>query len=90
MTNPASRPLLENEEEGEGPIYLNDADVLEDFDVNEEDLLDIDGNGDDGGDGEDGGHGGADGNGNHQDFGGSAERCGLISIQRVQRNPAVE
>lgn len=28
--------LQENEEEDEGPIYVNDADVLEEFDLDEE------------------------------------------------------
>lgn len=28
--------LQENEDEDEGPVYVNDADVLEEFDVDEE------------------------------------------------------
>jgi hypothetical protein len=31
--------LQENEEEDEGPIFVNDADVLEEFDVDEEGTL---------------------------------------------------
>jgi hypothetical protein len=31
--------LQENEEEDEGPIYMNDADVLEELDVDEEGML---------------------------------------------------